>query len=243
MDQPDIAQAILATWPPERTKQIGPFLLAENQRGGNRVRAARLTDATATGASVSMADIEAASKAMGQLGQPDLFMVLSGQEALDTRLDQTGYQIKDPTLALTVPTAQLAAAPPPVTIFETWPPLAIQTEIWAEGGVGPDRLAIMARANGKKISLFGRINDRPAGTAYIACSDKLAMLHALEVLPTARRRGLAVHMMRAAGLWAQTQGIETFSVLVTRENQPARNLYASLGFEAVGHYHYRTKTA
>ena len=69
------------------------------------------------------------------------------------------------------------------------------------------------------------------------------MLHVLEILPSARRNGLAAIMMRAAADWAQRQGATGFSVLVTRENTPARALYASLGFEPVGHYHYRTITA
>jgi len=70
-----------------------------------------------------------------------------------------------------------------------------------------------------------------------------AMLHALGVLPAARRRGLAAHMPRAAARWAAARGAAMLDVLVARDNAPARALYASLGFEPVGQYRYRTKPA
>jgi hypothetical protein len=38
---------------------------------------------------------------------------------------------------------------------------------------------------GPKTTLFGRINDRPAGTAFIALQGRTAMLHALEVASSA----------------------------------------------------------
>lgn len=238
-----LSPVIAATWPPRGVSMLGPFRIAENDGGGSRVRAARLADPAADGAQITDSDIDRAEAAMSALGQPTLFMVGSGQDALDTRLSDHGYSVQDPTLALSIPTATLAAAPPPVTCFQTWPPLAIQQDIWAQSGIGTDRLAIMLRAKGPKFSVFGRINDRPAGTAFVALHGKAAMLHALEVLPAARRSGLARHMMRAAALWAQDAGASYLAVLVTRENSPARALYASLGFEPVGHYHYRAKTA
>jgi GNAT superfamily N-acetyltransferase len=170
-------------------------------------------------------------------------MVLDHQTGLDQALTTRGFVARDATLGLLADCATLAAAPPAVTCFPSWPPLAIQEEIWADGGIGPARLAIMDRAKGPKISLFGRITDKPAGSAFVAVSDDIAMLHALEVAPEHRRKGLAAIMMRAAADWAQGQGATWFSVLVTRENQAAQGLYASLGFEPVGQYHYRTLTA
>jgi len=238
-----LAPVIAVTWPPERLQPCGPFLIAQSTGGGSRVRAARLTEAAHDGSDVTTAQIAEADAAMAALDQPRLFMVLDGQTALDAQLAAMGYTVKDQTLALSIATAQIAAPPPPVTCFQTWPPLAIQQDIWAAGGIGPDRLAIMARAEGPKFTLFGRIKDKPAASAYVGLHGKMAMLHALEVLPEARRAGLAGYMMRAAALWAQDAGADTLSVLVTRENLPAQALYTSLGFEPVGHYHYRVRQA
>ncbi|MEY4981892.1 MAG: hypothetical protein RIR62_158, partial [Pseudomonadota bacterium] len=89
--------------------------------------------------------------------------------------------------------------------------------------------------------LLGRAGDRAAGVAFVACYGKCAMLHALEVTPALRRQGTAHNMLRAAANWAQDQGAVTLALLVTAANQPARNLYAFLEMQVVGHYHYRAK--
>lgn len=237
----DLAPVIAATWPPLATHSAGPFALAEGAGGGQRVSAARLANPDDSDA--TEAQIDAALAGLDRIGQPPLFMVLDHQTGLDARLAARGLGLRDATLALTAPCALIAAPPPPVTCFSIWPPLAIQTEIWAAGGIGPARLSVMDRAAEPRMSFLGRSQDRPAGSAFVAIHGGVAMLHALEVLAPHRRHGLARVMMRAAADWALAQGAQTLSVLVTSENQPARGLYASLGFMAVGQYHYRSLTA
>lgn len=237
----DLVPVIAATWPATTARQVGPFTVQVGAGGGQRVSAARLSDPHALDA--TEADIDAAISALAEVGQPPLFMVLGHQTALDARLAARDLHLRDTTHAMTAPCATLAAPPPPVTCFAIWPPLAIQAEIWAAGGIGPARLAVMDRAVGPKMSFFGRISDKPAGTAFAAVHDGIAMLHALEIAAAHRRKGLGVTMMRAAADWAQGQGARTFCVLVTGENRPAQSLYTSLGFEAVGQYHYRSLQA
>jgi GNAT superfamily N-acetyltransferase len=220
---------------------VGPFLVPRARTGGNRVCAARLADSEDDGASVTEAQIRAVAEAQGAMGEAPLFMVFDWQAPLDARLEHEGYGLRDATDMLLAPVADIAAPPPPVSCFEIWPPLAMTEDIWAEGGIGPDRLAVMHAARGPKTSLFGRIDDRPAGAAFVAIDPPVAMLHALEVTPRARRKGLARLMMRAAAHWAAGQGARDFAVLVTRANAPAQALYALLGLRAVGRYHYRTK--
>jgi len=237
----DLAPVIAASWPPVSTRMTGAFTVPDGAGGGQRVSAARLTDSAAT--DTSEAEIDMALAALEGIGQPPLFMVLGHQTGLDARLARRGFALRDTTRAMIRPCADLAAAPPPVTCFATWPPLAIQTEIWAAGGIGPARLAVMARVQGPKMSFFGRVRDKPAGTAFVAIHAGIAMLHALEVAPHLRRKGLGLTMMRAAADWALAEGAETFAILVTGENQPAIGLYSGLGFEAVGQYHYRSQHA
>lgn len=237
----DLVPVLAATWPAAQTRQVGPFTVQAGAGGGQRVSAARLTDPSATDATDPQ--IEAAVAALDGFGQPPLFQVLDHQAGLDRRLAARGLALRDTTLAMAVACADLAAVPPPVTCFTTWPPLAIQTDIWAAGGVGPARLAVMARACEPRTSLFGRTDDKPAGTAFVAIHDGVAMLHALEIAPAHRRKGLGATMMRAAADWALDQGAGTLAILVTGENRPAQGLYAFLGFQAVGQYHYRSQTA
>jgi N-acetylglutamate synthase len=234
-----LVPVIAATWPAADTTDIGPFLVPDGAGGGQRVSAARLIDPL--GDDATEAEIDTAIAALADLGQPPLFMLLDHQQALDARLAACGFGMRDATLAMLAPCADIAAPPPPVTCFPIWPPLAIQTEIWAAGGIGPARLAVMARAAGPKMSFLGRTQDRPAGTAFAAIHDRVAMLHALEILPPKRRLGLGQAMMRAAADWALQQGATHISLLVTAENKAALGLYASLGFLPVGQYHYRAK--
>ena len=227
-----------ATWPAAAVRRVGPWLVRDGQGGGSRVSAA-----TALGP-VRPADIVIAERAMLALGQSPLFMIRDGDAALDERLARAGYVIKDPVLAYAAPVTLLAAQDlPPKTAFQAWPPLAIQTEIWAEGGIGPERLAIMHRAPQPKVSFLGRVQDRPAGCAFVGMAGQAAMLHALEILPMFRRHGLGRHLLIAAARWAQAQGAQNLLLVVARANLAANALYASLGMGIVGQYHYRIHPA
>ena len=83
----------------------------------------------------------------------------------------------------------------------------VQTRaLWAEGGIGPARLAVMDRVTLPKTAILGRTGDRAAGVAFVAATGDCAMLHALEVddplavrLPGAAeslRQGLASGLAR-----------------------------------------------
>lgn len=239
MNITDLFPVLVATWPSAASQTIGPFTVPSLDPGGNRVSAARLTDATARG--VSEEELAAAGAAMLAEGRAPLFQVLNHQTPLSDMLDAHGYIARDHTVAMVIRAKDLAATPPPVTAFDIWPPLAIQTELWEAGGINAPRRAIMARATCPKTSLFGRIADRPAGAAYVGIHDGIAMLHALEVAPVARRKGLAAHMMRLAAKWTADNGAEWLSILVTQQNKGAQGLYASLGMKPVGTYVYREK--
>lgn len=228
-------QAIEATWPPASTQKVGPWTIRDGQRGGKRVSAA-----TADGP-VHAGDLPAAEDAMRALGQDPLFMIRAGDDALDALLAEAGYRVIDPVQIRTIPVADLAQLPPPVTAFTLWQPLQIAREIWAAGGIGPERLAVMDRVTGPKTSVLGRARDRAAGAAFVAIHEKIAFCHAVEVESTQRRQKTAVYMMGQAACWAQDQGATTLAVLVTDANAAANALYASLNMQVVGHYHYRIK--
>lgn len=224
-----------ATWPAASTTRHGPWTIRQGAGGGSRV------SATSVHGAFDLADIEVAEAQMAALGQPKLFVIQTGQQTLDHALAARGYAVKDPVTAYVAPTASLIHPRPAVSCFEVWPPLAIQAEIWAQGGIGPTRIAVMARAKGAKVALLGRVNDSPGGAAFVAMSGNMAMLHALEIAPAQRRVGLAGQMMSAAAEWAQSQNAGWVSVIVTRANKGANALYASLGMQKLELYHYRTK--
>lgn len=228
--------AIDGTWPAKRFFREGPWMLREGDGGGKRVSAA-----TAEGAGAPE-DIVTAEEAMKALGQPPLFMLRAGDEALDSALAERGYAIIDPVTIYACAPETLTDVPiPRVTVFDLWEPLAIMQEIWAAGGIDAARLRVMDRAKGPKTALLSRLDDKPAGVAFVAMHEGTAMVHAVEVLPHQRRKGAAAWMMRGAAFWAQKQGAHTLSVICTDANAGANALYRSLGFSVQGQYHYRHK--
>ena len=230
---PDTLTALIdATWPAKSMQDVNGWTVREGAGGGSRVSAATAT--------VNATDHKATEAAMRALGQTPLFMVRSGEEALDAALAADGYGIKDPVTYYTAPVETLATQrPPAVTCFEVWPPLATQAEIWDAGGIDDARLAIMERATHPKTTILGRHKDTPAGCLFAAIHDGAAMLHAIETSHAFRRQGMARNMIRAAAFWAQGKGAHDVTLLVTTANTGANALYTSMGFAAQGGYHYR----
>ena len=222
-----------ATWPPSRFVNAGPWLLREGKGGGQRVSAATAISL------VSETDIEAAEAAMRDLGQRPIFMIRPEDTELDHWLERRGYTLADPVNIYVSRAHDLAGALAPAIATASWPPLAVQREIWQSGGVGPARIAVMERAATPKTAILGRDRDSPAGVAYVGILDGIAMLHALEVSPNHRRAGVGLAILRAAANWSVANGAEWLTLIVTRQNVPANALYARLSMARVAGYHYR----
>jgi len=235
-DAPTLFQVLEQTWPAATRTRIGPWMIRDGKGGGQRVSAATAE------AAVTPQDLGIAEDAMAQSGTKPLFRVRNGEAALDGLLEEKGYRIGDPTLLYVTPITEMTNTPvPPVTAFQVWPPLAIMADIWAAGGIGAARLAVMDRVKGPKTAILARQADQPAGTAFVALQGSIAMIHAIEVLPALRRQGVARNILHAAGHWAQDHGADWFALAVTRANTGANKLYTALGMQVVGDYHYRIK--
>lgn len=238
MTDPALMQAMEATWPPAAIRRLGPWILRDGQGGGKRVSAASLDGP------FDPAAIACAEGAMLAAGLRPLFQLDPSQPALDAALVARGYALVDPVVIYAADLSDLPQdLPPGMTSFPHWPPLGIAADLWAEGGIGPERLAVMHRATGPKTAILGRSRDRAAGVVFVALHGPVAMLHALEVTAPARRRGTGRSLLAAAAHWARGVGAGSLSLAVTTANAPARALYASFGLRAVGHYHYRQLAA
>ena len=236
MTPDSLTEVMEATWPPARSWVSACWTLRDGQGGGKRVSAA-----TALAGWQDEA-IPQAEAEMAAVGQTPLFLIRSGDDLLDQALQSRGYRVVDPVVAYAAPAHALAHPPaPPMSAFPHWPPLHICTDIWAEGGTGDARLAVMQRAIGPKVAILSCVNDRPTGVAFVAMHRQTAMLHALEVRPATRRQGSAHNILRAAAGWALENGADSLALVVTVANTAARNLYASMGMQVVGHYHYRQR--
>lgn len=231
-----LSDALAATWPAAQSFGLGGWTIRDGQGGGKRVCAA-----TANG-DWQDETIPEAEAAMARLGQPALFRIGPEDVLLDQALQSRGYRIVDPVLIYDAPLTELTASHPSRnTALPHWPPLQICNDIWAEGEIGPQRLAVMQRAEGPKTAILARNAQRPIGVCFVAEYNKIVMLHAMHVRPDYRRQGAAHNMLREAAIWGLNQGAQRLALVVTLANAPARALYASLGMQVRETYHYRQR--
>ena len=224
IDAPRCLAALEATWPPAATRRAGPWRLRDGAGGGKRVSAAT-AESPVGAADLALTD--------------GLVMLRPGEDAVDAVCADAGWEIVDPTVLMAGDAAALAGSAATAGVYDADAPLAAQVEVWAGGGIGPARLAVMDRVAGPKSFLVGRLGDRVAGAAFVAMDGDVAMLHALEVRPDARRRGLGAQLTAGAADWAAARGARALTLAVTRANAGARALYAAAGMTEVGAYHYR----
>lgn len=231
-----LMQVCNVTWPAASAQPCGPFTIRDGRGGGSRVSSAVLNGTD----TVSATDLANAEVAMQSLGQKRIFQITPDQTAFDAQLETAGYRLFDPVTLYAAPIGPMADRPiPRVCAFSVWEPLAIQIDIWGGAGIGPDRIAVMKRADCAKTSILGRLNDSPAATAYVGLHDGIAMVHALEVLEHQRKQGMGGFAMRQAAFWGRNHGATHIALVVRSENLAANALYTALGMEPVGHYHYR----
>ena len=129
-DPRELFETLDATWPAAQFVEAGPWLLRQGAGGGQRVSAATATN------DVTEADISKAEKGMQALDQRPLFMIRPDDSTLDTWLAARAYEVVDPVTLYAIPASEIAQSFPPAIAIPAWPPLAIQADIWATGGIG-----------------------------------------------------------------------------------------------------------
>lgn len=235
-DQARLRRAMDATWAAAETLSVGPWVIRRGLGGGKRVSAATCS------APVTTADIATAEAAMRDMNQPELFMLTPESTALDTALENRGYRMVDPVLIFCARADGIARLNPhPLDAIPCDEPLALMAELWEVGGIGPARLQVMHRTKGPKTHLFCRHENTPAGAAFVAIDNEIAMVHALEISKGHRRFGIGCKLMGRAAIWALENGAMWLSAVTTGENLPAQGLFSGLGMGIVGKYHYRMK--
>ena len=229
-----IFETIDLTWPAKEFLELPEWKLRKSIKGGKRVSAV-----TAIGKS-GIPAIQFVENTLEEWCQDKLFMIKAGENSLDEALKKRGYYIVDPTNIWSISSKVLTMQQiPPVTAFSIFPPLAIQRELWIANGINASRIEIMDRVKTPKTTIFGRINAKPAASAFVAVANKMAMVHALIVDHKCQRQGMGKFVMQKVGDWADQLGAKSVVVLCTKKNQSANNFYKSLGMRVIGEYHYR----
>lgn len=228
-----VAEALRDTWPAGSVCNIGGLRMAMSDGGGDRVNSAH------SAGEWQDADIAQVARAYRDAGRSPLFQVRDDDARLSDRLSEMGFGPSRGTAVLSVMAQDLTDREiPPVTAFAMWPPLAIQRDIWRAAGIDAGRQEVMARVGLPKAAILGRIEDRAAGAAFVAQSAGVAVVHALEITASLRRKGLAGWMMRRAAIWACENGADRLVLAVMRDNDAALALYRGLGFREIGGYSY-----
>lgn len=78
----------------------------------------------------------------------------------------------------------------------------------------------------------GAVSDAPSGRRWLGVT-------AVEVAPSARRRGLGGHIVAGLAAWAAGLGATDVYLQVAEPNEPARATYRKAGFAEHHAYHYR----
>lgn len=231
------AEAIEATWPPAETVMLGDWRIRRGRHGGRRCGSVKPSG------NPGMALDDALARITGQFviwDEPAYVQLPQGMDSLDAALAARGWTKEGDSHVLAAEAASLADhGIGGRMVIRVSAPLAALDELWDDGGIGPARRAVMARAPEPKIVLLARESDRAAGALFIGCHGDLAVPHALQVGRAFRQRGLGRALMIAGARWAVENGARTIALSVDTGNDAALALYRGCGFAACGRYHYR----
>ena len=238
-----LLDAIDATWPAAETLARDGWVFRRGGGGGKRVSAASLPMREGVDVRAEdLPDLDMAEYQMRAWKQPPLFRIAPWERGLDRRLAMAGYKVIDPVAIYSAPLAALKdTSDETARVIRASTDVAIVREIWAQGGIGDARRAVMDRAAGEKVTLLARLGDRPVGCAFVARDGEVAMIHAIEVLPEARRQGIGEMLLRGGANWADGLGAQVLALAVVKDNRPACALYEKLGMSVGSAYHYRIR--
>jgi GNAT superfamily N-acetyltransferase len=195
------------------------------------------------------AAIDAVQRWYAERGQPALVNTpLPLAAPVGTELDARGWTARPPVL---VQTALLAALPPAPAQRADLPPVELATtpsDDWLataherKGGL-PDAarhvLTDVAQIRFAHVYADGRL--LAAGRGTVTGEGRWLGLASIEVLPEARRQGLAGRVIRSLVDWGRAEGATRAFLQVEQRNTPAVALYRGLGFTT--HHTYLTRVA
>lgn len=213
------------------------------------------------------AAIDAVERWYADRGQPAMINTpLPLAAPVGVALDERGWTTRTPTLVQTAPLATLLARAPArpdlaevelaTTPSHDWLALAAARKA-ARAGTKPGsdplgtlpaaaRHLLTSVAQVRFAHLYAPSGDAgrklvAAGRATVTGNGRWLGLTAVEVVPEARRQGLAQHLVRALASWAAELGAADTFLQVEETNSAALALYRQLGFGT--HHAYLTRVA
>lgn len=239
----EIDIATISTWPAAVTEERnGWFYLAAGGVTG-RVNAAWPLGWTGRDIGAAIEDVERWYAARNLAPRFKLTDGAIAPEDLREHLAARGYAPVMPTLVMTRPLQVAPGAYDGVDLAPAIPPLFDQA--LRESTTDPDdleeRRSIARRVPSPAAFAVREIEGRPAAVGASAIAGKLAGVFLMRTVPDQRRRGHAMHILRALLDWAAAHGAETAFLQVDAGNMPAIALYERQGFSALTTYRFWRK--
>ncbi|MEU7930470.1 GNAT family N-acetyltransferase [Micromonospora echinofusca] len=194
------------------------------------------------------AALDAVERWYADLGQPPMVNTpLPLAAPVGAELDARGWVGRPPVLVQTVP---LAGLPPAVPEHAGAPPVTLATapsDDWLTVAAG--RKGGLPDAAGHVLTAVDQVRFAHVyadgallaiGRGTVTGPGRWLGLSLIEVLPEARRQGLAGRIIRALVDWGAAAGASRAFLQVEQRNTPAVALYRSLGFTT--HHTYLTRT-
>jgi len=166
--------------------------------------------------------------------------------ALDALLAARGWSVHTETAVMTAPVSALAAGPllPGAEVVVSADPDEDWQAVYRYRGqvLPPEGLAVLTASPVRAFAAVregGRTLAVARGTTTPFPTGAWLGITSVEVLPEARRRGLARALLAALADWGRASGASSAYLQVTWDNAAARALYASTGFTDHHGYAYR----
>jgi GNAT superfamily N-acetyltransferase len=238
-DRRALEEAAARAWPPHETSALNGWTLRFS--GGGSQRANSVLTLHWHGGDLDAA-IDSAEAAYRARGLKPIFQIVdvSVPAQLDDRLSARGYASVDRTLLMTKSVARPMASPHVVTRHPIAPPEWLDIYLSV---LTPDRRAaapaILAALPDPKAFFVARREGTAFAVGLAMAEPPWCGVECMATDAAARKAGGARAVMAALETWAAEQGATTLWLQVLEGNAPARALYDSLGFTAVGAYWYR----
>ncbi|MEU7929440.1 GNAT family N-acetyltransferase [Micromonospora sp. NPDC049801] len=194
------------------------------------------------------AAVDAVERWYAERGQPAMINTpLPLAAPVGAELDERGWTTRPPTLVQTTPLPldALALGGPGAAVVEV---VTAPSEDWLaiaagrKGGL-PDAARHVLTAVDQVRFAHGYVDGALAaiGRATVTGQGRWLGLSLIEVVPAARRQGLARHVIGALAAWGGSAGATHAFLQVEQRNTPAIALYRTLGFTT--HHTYLTRVA
>jgi GNAT superfamily N-acetyltransferase len=244
----DLEERAFRAWPAEEVQVLDGWRLRYN-RGVTR-RASSVWPNRCEHRLSLQQRIEAVEAFYGERGAEALYQVTSVAQppALEQTLADRGY-LKEAPVAVEIARPEHAGAPAAPGIEVTIEPQIPSPwfEISAHQGrftaVADIYRALLDRLAGRALYALAELDGAPAAVGLGVTDGGWLGVFSMHTLAAHRRRGLGAAILGALADAARARGLTGLYLQVEVENQAARALYRSAGFNESYRYHYRRAPA